>query len=200
MNKITGTQNIRPDGPAKFELAEKEKGAPDGKGAPKQTAAPDANVSLKDLQPDSSLPTLAIHPEAQKLWEWLNVLPAKEASDLKTSIQAVGIQVPILMTKDRRTIIDGRNRWMIAQELGLKVKAVPVEEYQGKEEDIPTVIVSLNALRRHLTDEQRAAVVALVRLPQLEKEAKMRQKEGGGDKRSPHAKPFRRFRRKRSAK
>jgi hypothetical protein len=75
------------------------------------------------------------------------------------------------MTEDQRTIIDGRNRYMIAQELGLKVKDVPVEEYKGKEEDIPSVIVSLNALRRHLTDTQRAAVIALVRLPQIEKEA-----------------------------
>jgi hypothetical protein len=130
-------------------------------------------IESLNYPPNSSLPILAIHPEAKKLWEWLKVLPAKEASDLKAGIEAIGIQVPILVIKDKSTIIDGRNRYMIARELGLKAKDVPIEVYKGKEEDIPKVILSLNLFRRHLqlTDDQRVALVAKALGPQLRKEA-----------------------------
>jgi hypothetical protein len=46
-----------------------------------------------------------------------------------------------------------------------------VEYYEGKEEDIPKVIISRNALRRHLTKDQRDALIAAVLAPELEKEA-----------------------------
>jgi ParB/Sulfiredoxin domain len=169
---LTGTETHRPDQPIKLELAQKEKGAA-VKTRQKQTSWQDANGSLKDLQPNSSLPVLKIHPEAEKLWEWFGVLPAKEAAELKANIQAIGVQVPILVTKDQSTIIDGRNRYIIAQELELKVKDVPIEVYQGKDEDVPKVILSLNLFRRHLqlTDDQRVALTARALGPQLRKEA-----------------------------
>jgi len=180
---ITGTENLNPDELINFELAQKKK-APPVKTGQKQTSWQDANGSLKDLQPDSSLPKLPMHPAAEELSEWLPLLSGEETAELKESIQTNGIQVPILVTKGEDMIIDGRNRYLAAQELGLKVKDVPLEIYEGKDEDIPKVILSRNALRRHLTEDQRMAVIASVRAPQLEKEAKMRQQAAGGDKRS----------------
>lgn len=117
---------------------------------------------------------MKIHPEAKKLAEWLQVLPSKEAKELKEDIKKNGVQVPILVTKSKDMIIDGRNRWMIAHELGLKPEDVPLEVYRGKDEDIPGVILSRNALRRHLTKDQRDAVIAAVLAPPLEKEAATR--------------------------
>lgn len=114
---------------------------------------------------------MKIHPAAKKLAEWLQVLPSKEAKELKDDIKKNGIQVPILVTKEKDTIIDGRNRWMIAHELNLPPSEVPLEVYKGKEEDIPAVIASRNALRRHLTKDQRDAVIAEVLAPPLEKAA-----------------------------
>jgi ParB-like chromosome segregation protein Spo0J len=130
---------------------------------------------------------MKIHPAAKELAEWLQVLPSKEAKELKEDIKTNGIQVPILVTKTKDTIIDGRNRWMIAHELGLKPEDVPLEVYRGKEEDIPKVIMSRNALRRHLTKDQRDAVIAAVLAPPMEKEAAAQ--KGGRPKAGTFGKP-----------
>ena len=179
---VTGgkTHHDRPSSkPIDFPLASpKKKAPPVEKAGQKQTNWQDANGSLKDLQPDSSLPNLPMHPAAEELSEWLPVLTGKEAAQLKEDIKVNDIQVPILVTEDQRTIIDGRNRYLAARELGLKLKDVPLEVYHGKKEAIPAVIISRNALRRHLTDDQRAAVIVHVRAPQLEKEARERMKKG----------------------
>jgi ParB-like chromosome segregation protein Spo0J len=134
--------------------------------------------SLKNMHPDSALPSLKIHPAARELAKWLTALSGKEAADLKADIQANGIKVPILVSQDQTTIIDGRNRWMIAHDLKFKVKDVPIEVYDGKEEDISNVILSRNVFRRHLTDDQRTAAIAKVFGPKLEKEAQERMKAG----------------------
>lgn len=113
--------------------------------------------------------TLGVHPKAKELSEWLQVLSSKEAKELKDDIAANGVQVPILLTKDGKQIIDGRNRWMVAHEL--KLQSVPVEYYQGTDENIPKVILSRNVFRRHLTNDQRIAVMVHVLAPPMEKEA-----------------------------
>jgi len=122
--------------------------------------------------------TLGIHPKAKELSEWLQVLSNKEAKELKEDIKANGMHLAILLTKDGKQIIDGRNRWMIAHELGLK--EVPVEYFTGKEEDIPKVILSRNVFRRHLSDDQRVAVITHVTAPAYEKEAADRKSGKGG--------------------
>lgn len=50
-------------------------------------------------------------------------------------------------------ILDGRNRWLACQKIGLTAKT---EQYQG--EDPVGFVVSLNLSRRHLTISQKAAV------------------------------------------
>src|SRR5713101_8196064 len=110
--------------------------------------------------------TYKIHPVARLF----PTLEAKEMGELRDDIKARGIVTPILVNKARDTIIDGRNRWMIATELKMDGK-VPMEVFEGDDADIPNEIISRNILRRHLTDDQRAAIIAKIRGPQLEKEA-----------------------------
>jgi len=105
-------------------------------------------------------------------------LPAKDAADLKANIEKNGISVPILLNQAADTILDGRNRWMMALDLGLRKSQVPVERFTGDEAAIPGVIISRNLFRRHLNDKQRAALVTKLLGPQLEEEAAAREKAG----------------------
>lgn len=122
--------------------------------------------------------SVQIHPLAMQF----PALPASEMKELKTDIAANGIRVPLLFTKDGKVLIDGRNRWYAAYDLGLKPEQIPTERFKGKDEDIPSVILSRNLYRRHLTDKQRAALVTKFLAPQLEKEASARKKAGGSFK------------------
>lgn len=122
-----------------------------------------------------SLPkTMKIHPFARTF----ETLSGPEMEDLRADIKANGIVVPIVVTKKRDTIIDGRNRWMIATELGI-TDVTPYEVFAGKDEEIEAEILRLNVFRRHLTDDQRVAAIVKVRGPQLEAEGKARQAAGG---------------------
>jgi ParB-like chromosome segregation protein Spo0J len=98
-------------------------------------------------------------------------LPAKELAEIAADIEKNGITVPILLNKAGDTIIDGRTRWTIALDLGLRKSQVPVERFMGTDEEIPSVIISRNLFRRHLTDKQRTALVSKLLGPQWQKEA-----------------------------
>jgi hypothetical protein len=124
-----------------------------------------------------SKPTTATM-QFHELCKMFSILPAKELKELKADIEAHGIKVPILVNKKHDTILDGRNRYMIAMDLGFDLKnqkQVPTETFRGKEEDIASEIIARNILRRHLSLEQRVALVSKIRGPQLEKEAAARQ-------------------------
>lgn len=107
------------------------------------------------------------------------MLPPKEMRDLRSDIEANGIRVPILVNRAKDTILDGRNRWMIASELKLADDAVPLETFKGKDEDVPTEILSRNIFRRHLNDDQRISLLAKILAPQLEAEATVRKTKKG---------------------
>jgi ParB-like chromosome segregation protein Spo0J len=117
---------------------------------------------------------MKIHPVAKMF----PTIGAKGAKELREDIEANGIKVPILINKAKDTILDGRNRWMIAHELKLDDGKVPFEVFKGTDEEIPGEIISRNILRRHLTDDQRAFLVAQIRGPQIEADAKARQDLG----------------------
>src|SRR5438046_3139966 len=106
------------------------------------------NTSEKESK-QQALPELAVH-EVAKLFPTLS---EKELEELREDIKAHGIAVPILLNKAGDTILDGRNRWMIACELKLTKDQVPTEKFKGKDEDIPSEILSRNIFRRHLTDD-----------------------------------------------
>jgi ParB-like chromosome segregation protein Spo0J len=115
-----------------------------------------------------------IHPAARLF----PTIGGKEFDDLKADIAAHGIKVPILVNKKKDTILDGRNRIMAADDLGLKDSEVPIEVFNGSDEEVVPEIISRNVMRRHLTDDQRVAIVAKLLEPQLTKEAEEREKAG----------------------
>lgn len=118
---------------------------------------------------------MQIHPAA-KIFP---TLPAKEMKELKADIEKNGIKLPLLVNKQRDTIYDGRNRWMIAHDLGIKAKDIPMEEFEGDDDAIASEILSRNVFRRHLNDDQRTTAIAKLRLPALEKEAAERKAKKG---------------------
>jgi hypothetical protein len=118
--------------------------------------------------------TWKVHPTALAFPR----MPVAEYNELKADIAARGIRLPILVSKNRDTILDGRNRMMAAHDLKLKDAQVPIEIFTGKPEQEVAEIISRNIHRRHLTDDQRVAIVAKLRGPQLAKGAEERQKAG----------------------
>src|SRR5439155_25118916 len=62
--------------------------------------------------------------------------------------------------------------------LKLKDAEVPYEVFTGSDDEAVSEIVSRNIMRRHLTDDQRVAIVAKLRGPQLAKEAEARKRTG----------------------
>jgi hypothetical protein len=85
-------------------------------------------------------------------------LPDDEYEALKESIKLHGVQIPVVFD-DTGAILDGHQRHRICAELG-------IEEYpriirEGMSEDEKRAYVrALNLARRHLTQEQRRAVVS----------------------------------------
>jgi ParB-like chromosome segregation protein Spo0J len=110
---------------------------------------------------------MMLHPLASEF----PMLTAKEYKELKADIEVNGIKFPILVNKKKDTIYDGRTRYLIAMELGFKGKKIPMDIWEGKEEDVAKEIISRNILRRHLSPDQRVGIVTKLRAPQLEKEA-----------------------------
>lgn len=126
---------------------------------------------VKEKTATATTKEIAIHPTAMLF----PTLAAKEMKELHDDIAANGIRVPLLFNKAETMLIDGRNRWYIAQDLKIARKDLPIEHYKGKDEEIPSVIISRNLFRRHLNDKQRATLVVKLMAPALEKDAKARQ-------------------------
>ena len=75
---------------------------------------------------------------------------------LKADIGEHGQREPVLVDQQGR-ILDGRNRHQACVELGLAPK---VKVYEGSEDNVLALVVSLNLHRRHLDAGQRAMVAA----------------------------------------
>ena len=105
-----------------------------------------------------------VHPAAN----FFPLLGKKEHAELVESIKTHGVTVPIIM--DGSVLIDGRNRMNACEELGIKP---PVEAFDSKKHgaDIPGYIIAQNVSRRHLTEDQRVAIVAKIRAPKLAEES-----------------------------
>jgi ParB-like chromosome segregation protein Spo0J len=100
-----------------------------------------------------------IHPVA----EMLPYLRKAQFNDLVEDIKANGVKVPVLVNKAKDTIIDGRSRWMAAADAGIKEADIPLIVFKGKDEDIPSEILSRNLFRRHLSEDQRIMLVVKIR-------------------------------------
>lgn len=108
---------------------------------------------------------MEVHPLA----ELIPSMTDDEFQDLKADIEANGQKLPITIYEKR--ILDGRHRYRACRELGVQPTC---QDYEGDEP--AAFVLSLNVRRRDLTAGQRAAI-AVEFLPELEKEARMRQGE-----------------------
>ena len=95
---------------------------------------------------------------AVRFHEYANLFPMLqgEALDgLREDIRQNGVREPVVFLGD--AILDGRNRYMCARDLGVEYPRV---EYEG--DDPLGFVISHNLHRRHLTESQRASVAAKV--------------------------------------
>ena len=114
----------------------------------------------------------AAHPAAEIFGP---ILAGDEMLALRTDIADHGLRVPITLHEGK--ILDGRNRYAACRLAGVEPR---FEEWSGTGSPIEWVL-SLNLHRRHLDASQRAMVGARA-MPQLEAEAKERQRRGGREK------------------
>jgi hypothetical protein len=121
---------------------------------------------------------MQIHPLC-RMFGQIAPMPKSELDEMREDIKQNGIKVPILVTKDRSTILDGATRWKLAYEADVEVPDDKFEIFDGTEEQIANEIMSRNLFRRHMSDDQRVAIVSKMRGPALEKDAKERQSKAG---------------------
>jgi hypothetical protein len=110
--------------------------------------------------------------------EIANIFPmmnAEEFEGLKSDIEKHGLLEPIWTYNGK--IVDGRNRYLACQQLGIKPKLKRWKPVNGNE--LVDFVISLNLARRHLTSSQKA-MVASDALPHFEAEAKKRQRLSNG--------------------
>ena len=110
-----------------------------------------------------------VHPLALAM----PLMSEQEFMELADDAEAHGVKVPLQVTGTQ--VIDGRHRLIIASVLDLPVR---VEEFTGTEDQARFHIISLNVVRRHLTDAQRTLIARDLFLPDAEAEAKTRLEEG----------------------
>lgn len=94
-----------------------------------------------------------VHPAA-------NVFPLLDDDELKQladDIQHQGLQEPIVLTADGRTLVDGRNRYRACDLLNIEPEHVNLGAHYT-EKNILDYIVSANIKRRHLNPGQKAMV------------------------------------------
>jgi ParB-like chromosome segregation protein Spo0J len=112
------------------------------------------------------------HPIAD-VWPMMDEAKLAELAD---DIRKNGQLVPVWLYEGK--ILDGRNRWAACKIAGVEPKT---KEYTGDE---PTAFaVSLNDRRRHMNKGSLAAVAAELE-PFFAADAKRRQRDSGGDKKS----------------
>lgn len=95
-------------------------------------------------------------PAPARFHEYANLFPmlaGPALDELREDIRAHGVREPVVFLGD--AILDGRNRYMCARDLGMEYPRV---EYGG--DDPLGFVISHNLHRRHLTESQRASVAA----------------------------------------
>lgn len=112
--------------------------------------------ALSDVRYEST-PAVGVRwHEFADLFPWVEGKPRDE---MRASIEAEGVVEPIVFLG--AFILDGRNRYMLARELGIEYPRV---DYLG--DDPLGFVIAKNLSRRHLTDQQRAMVAGkIAKLP-----------------------------------
>jgi len=115
-----------------------------------------------EIGPLNQLPISRIQP-APELLELQSLMPIDRAdynrlyADIKKSMT---VRDPLKCYMDGEGelyILGGYNRWTIAKELG--IKTVPVQIYTGTPAEYKELIINDNLNRRHLTRDQKTALV-----------------------------------------
>lgn len=89
-----------------------------------------------------------------------NMLPMIEGADfagLKADIKEKGILEPIRLFEGR--ILDGRNRYKAAKEVGHAFTAKDFKDFVGTYADAEAFVISTNFHRRQMTNAQKHAVI-----------------------------------------
>jgi len=127
---------------------------------------------------------LSAHPQVKSIHPAANLFPLledAEFAELCESIKKDGLDQPV-MVDEERSLLDGRNRLLACHKTGT---ALAVEIYQGH--DPVGFSLRANLHRRHLNQGQKA-MVALKVEEIFAEEAKERQRQSGGDRKSKQAK------------
>jgi hypothetical protein len=155
-----------------------------------QQAAPESNTETPAEQPQrkpSWRDFYAIHPAAeffhqnssdeqlQKLADDINRAqrifdPIHTATVFGKTFVIDGVSRLDALEKTSRQIVDEKSNWIGA------VKDHVIHHAGKTDEDVWDIVTSLNFTRRHLTDDQRAAIGSKIFGPQYEAEAKARKK------------------------
>lgn len=102
-------------------------------------------------------------PIGVKWHEYADIFPWIEGEAFRALVEDVrknGVLEPVVFLDG--AILDGRNRYMAARELGIEYPRV---EYEG--DDPLGFVISHNLTRRHLSDNQRASIAArIAKMPQ----------------------------------
>ena len=94
-----------------------------------------------------------VHPCA----DLFPLLSGDEYRKLKNDIASKGLLEPIVL--DGEMLLDGRNRLKACRELEIQPRTIQLSEITSKRRMTPAEYIwSENVLRRHLTDDQRAAI------------------------------------------
>jgi hypothetical protein len=118
---------------------------------------------------------LVAHPLASRF----PPLPLQEFEALKENIALLGLLHPIVVN-ERGEILDGIHRWRACRQLGIEPSTVQLAQLVGSNGDKPPeveFIFSANVNRRHLTNDQRAAIYTAF-LPEIQTASRLRLIEG----------------------
>jgi protein gp37 len=103
----------------------------------------------------TKLGTYEVHPAA----DVFPLLDDDELKHLADDILRQGLQEPIVLTADGRTLVDGRNRYRACDLLNIEPEFTKLGDHYT-EKDILDYVISANVHRRHLNPGQRAMVAA----------------------------------------
>jgi phage N-6-adenine-methyltransferase len=103
-------------------------------------------------------------PQQPVAWhEYANLFPwlsGDALAGLREDIRANGVREPIVFLDG--AILDGRNRYQCARDLGIEYPRREFGSAAGDGDDPLAFVISLNLTRRHLNDSQRASIAARV--------------------------------------
>ncbi len=114
-------------------------------------------------------PTIDIKVDAE-IKAFLTPLTARELEGLKADIEQNGIREPLIIWEEECILLDGHNRYAIAQELGIKF---PVKMMKfGSREEVLEWMAENQMGRRNLDAGQRGTIVADIISNEIEAEIK----------------------------